>query len=418
MENIKTIIKHTLAALSKKEVLATPSNYEKEFFKILKESNVQIDDSIAFDSLVSSLTADEKFLLKENNIVTFSDLAYLLLERITNDDLLKFVDNIDFMLTPSIDYSVEEQIKELKNDLISNPHKLTRNSTISRIKKFTTERISRDKMVVQEKAKDVKKVINLMGRYFDKCLLQSSDASNEIVMIKDEIEGLDLSLHSSRDLSMLQSKLVDTIHKLENSIVETEAELFKGQTDCIYLQKQVTKLQKDLDEVSKEKDFDFLTGIFNRRAFSVEVDKIENEYEIFKSKYALVFYDIDHFKSINDNYGHDCGDSIIVTFATILKKLTREEDVVCRYGGEEFVSLIHYTNEEEVLNYLKRVKNIISSNKFVYKDIKLKVKFSAGVIYRNKYPTYEDAMTQADLLLNKAKHEGRNKIIIDNGSYV
>lgn len=418
MENIKTIIKHTLAALSKKEVLATPSNYEKEFFKILKESNVQIDDSIAFDSLVSSLTADEKFLLKENNIVTFSDLAYLLLERITNDDLLKFVDNIDFMLTPSIDYSVEEQIKELKNDLISNPHKLTRNSTISRIKKFTTERISRDKMVVQEKAKDVKKVINLMGRYFDKCLLQSSDASNEIVMIKDEIEGLDLSLHSSRDLSMLQSKLVDTIHKLENSIVETEAELFKGQTDCIFLQKQVTKLQKDLDEVSKEKDIDFLTGIFNRRAFSVEVDKIENEYEIFKSKYALVFYDIDHFKSINDNYGHDCGDSIIVTFATILKKLTREEDVVCRYGGEEFVSLIHYTNEEEVLNYLKRVKNIISSNKFVYKDIKLKVKFSAGVIYRNKYPTYEDAMTQADLLLNKAKHEGRNKIIIDNGSYV
>lgn len=171
-------------------------------------------------------------------------------------------------------------------------------------------------------------------------------------------------------------------------------------------------------KVSKEKDIDFLTGIYNRRAFSVQVDKIENEYEIFKSKYAVVFYDIDHFKTINDNYGHDCGDTILTTFASILKKLTREEDVVCRYGGEEFISLVHYTNDEEIVNYLKRVKNIISSNKFVHKDIKLKIKFSAGVVYRNKYPTYEDAMTQADLLLNKAKHEGRNKIIIDNGNYI
>lgn len=418
MDNIKTIIKHTLESLSQKEVLATPINYEKEFFKILKENNSHVDDSIEFDRLCNYLTNDEKFLLKDNNINTFSDLAYAFSERIDKEDLIKFISNIDFMLSPSIDYTGEEQIKELQNDLIENPLKLAKNSTISRIKKFTTERINRDKLVVQEKAKDVKKVINLMGRYFDKCLLQSNDASKDISMIKGEIEELDLSSHSTRDLSMLQSKLVDTIYKLENTIEESEAELLKGQTDCVYLQKQVTKLQKDLDEVSKEKDIDFLTGINNRRAFSVQVDKIENEYEIFKSKYALVFYDIDHFKSINDNYGHDCGDSIIVTFASILKKLTREEDVVCRYGGEEFISLIHYTNEDEVLAYLKRVKNIISSNKFVYKDIKLKVKFSAGVIYRNKYPTYEDAMVHADLLLNKAKHEGRNKIIMDNGTYI
>lgn len=244
-----------------------------------------------------------------------------------------------------------------------------------------------------------------MGKYFDKCLLQSDDTSQEVSMIKTELEKLELSKHSARDLAMLQSKLVNTIHKLENTIDESQAELFKGQKDCVYLQKQINKLEQDLNEVSREKDIDFLTGIANRRSFVAEVDKIENEYEIFKSKYAIVFYDIDHFKSINDNYGHECGDTILTTFATILKKLTREEDVICRYGGEE-------------ISYLKRVRNIVSTNKFVHKDIKLKIKFCAGVVYRNKYNSYKEAINQADLLLNKAKHEGRNKIIIDTGIYV
>lgn len=418
MENIKTIIKNTLESLTQQELLATPINYEKEFYKKLKENRIEIDDSRNFDDLYNTLTTEEKFFLEEQGIHTFQDLTYVLSQRVTNDELLKFIANVDFFMAPSIDYNIEERIKELKDELIDEPKNLLKNSTINRFRKFTTERIARDKVVVQEKAKDVKKVINLMGRYFDKCLLQSNDTSKDINMIKGEIEGLDLSIHSARDISMLQSKLVDTIHKLEHSIQETESDLFKGQTDCIHLQKQVSKLQKDLDEVSKEKDIDFLTGLFNRRAFTVQVDKIENEYEIFKSKYAIVFYDIDHFKTINDNYGHDCGDTILTTFASILKKLTRSEDVVCRYGGEEFVSLIHYSNEEELVNYLKRVKHIISSNKFIHKDIKLKIRYSAGVVYRNKYPTYEDAMAQADLLLNKAKHEGRNKVVIDNGKYI
>ena len=327
MENIKTIIKHTLESLTQKEVLATPANYEKEFYRKLKENSIEIDDLKTFDELYSKLTTEEKFFLKENNINTFQDLAQVLFRRTTDDDLLKFIANLDYFLAPSIDYNIEEKIQELKDELIDDPKTLTKNSTINRLRKFTTERIARDKVVVQEKAKDVKKVINLMGRYFDKCLLQSNDASKDISMIKGEIEGLDLSIHSARDIAMLQSKLVDTIHKLEHSIQATEADLFKGQTDCVYLQKQVTKLQRDLEEVSKEKDLDFLTGIFNRRAFTVQVDKIENEYEIFKSKYAIVFYDIDHFKMINDNYGHDCGDSVLVTFASILKKLTREETV-------------------------------------------------------------------------------------------
>ncbi|RYA23837.1 GGDEF domain-containing protein [Malaciobacter halophilus] len=418
MENIKTIIKNTIKSLTRQEIIATPSNYAKEFYKEAKELNFNVEELNKFHKLLKNLSDEEKLYIRENDVTTYYELTFLLLKRINDKDLKKFIDNLDFLLTPSIDYNIEKKISELKLELEENPERLVKNSTINRLRKFTNERITRDKVVVQEKAKDVKKVIGLMGKYFDKCLLQSDDTSQEVSMIKTELEKLELSKHSARDLAMLQSKLVNTIHKLENTIDESQAELFKGQKDCVYLQKQINKLEQDLNEVSREKDIDFLTGIANRRSFVAEVDKIENEYEIFKSKYAIVFYDIDHFKSINDNYGHECGDTILTTFATILKKLTREEDVICRYGGEEFVALIHYTEDEEVISYLKRVRNIVSTNKFVHKDIKLKIKFCAGVVYRNKYNSYKEAINQADLLLNKAKHEGRNKIIIDTGIYV
>ena len=72
---------------------------------------------------------------------------------------------------------------------------------------------------------------------------------------------------------------------------------------------------------------------------------MEKNFSIFDNDYAIVFFDIDHFKSINDDYGHTCGDVVLKKFASILKELTRTEDVIARYGGEEFIALINYQND-------------------------------------------------------------------------
>ena len=99
---------------------------------------------------------------------------------------------------------------------------------------------------------------------------------------------------------------------------------------------------------------------------------MERKYQVFNSNFAIVFYDIDYFKSINDKYGHACGDAILRSFAKILKDLTRKEDIVARYGGEEFVALIHYQDEIEVSRYIKRVKNTINETNFIYENNKIK----------------------------------------------
>ncbi len=123
-------------------------------------------------------------------------------------------------------------------------------------------------------------------------------------------------------------------------------------------------------------------------------------------------------KKINDTYGHEAGDVILKTFAKILEKQTREYDAICRYGGEEFVVIVHFKLKRELLGYLKRVKTIVTENKFVYKDERIHITFSAGVATRSRYKHYDDAIKKADELLYEAKNSGRNKIVLDDGKVI
>ena len=107
-----------------------------------------------------------------------------------------------------------------------------------------------------------------------------------------------------------------------------------------------------------------------------------------------------------------------VYFAKVLNKNTREHDILGRYGGEEFVAIVHFNLKRELLKYLKRIKAIINENSFIYKNQKIKVTFSAGVAIRNNHDTYDGTIQKADLLLYEAKEGGRNKIVIEDGTII
>ncbi|XPV54948.1 MAG: GGDEF domain-containing protein [Halarcobacter ebronensis] len=121
---------------------------------------------------------------------------------------------------------------------------------------------------------------------------------------------------------------------------------------------------------------------------------------------------MDHFKQINDTYGHTCGDTVLKTFGQILKSLTRKEDVIARYGGEEFLALINYEEEKELYKYIKRVKNLITTTKFKYKDIGIHVEFSAGVSFRRNYKNYTDAKKNQMIYFIKQKKKVETKLYL------
>lgn len=415
MKDITEIINITLKNLDKNNVLITPTNFEKEFCFILRQTDLLLEECVEFDEIVDSLSDDEKKTFENNQLSTFRDLANLLNRRISESQIKHFLKDFSNFMAPSINCDIKSEINKVCTDIASEPNRLINNETVRQLRKLTEDRIKNDKLLFNEKTTDVKKLILFLGNHLKKTLKQSTVTIEEIIDIKNDIKNLKLSKSSKDDLNILQDKLISLMERFEKSIEENKEEIIIGKSENDYLYKQIEDLQYSLNKAEKEKAIDYLTGVLTRRAYDIELKRIEENFKVFDTNYAIIFFDLDHFKKINDNYGHDCGDSILSTFASILKKLTRTEDIISRYGGEEFVSLVQYNNKLEIENYIRRVKNIINNNRFIYSEVKINVEFCAGVSFRENYSSYSEAVRKADKLLYKAKDEGRNKIILDSG---
>jgi len=172
---------------------------------------------------------------------------------------------------------------------------------------------------------------------------------------------------------------------------------------------------KSLEEQLKLQSItDYLTGAYNRRHF-FEVAESHAQYcARMKKVYCLALFDIDHFKKINDEYGHDAGDAVLIHLVSIVKAQLRAYDVFARHGGEEFVIQFVDCTPEKSLAALERIRAQIASEPAQFGDNKLSYTFSAGLVTCLEHiePTeIEKLLTLADKRLYEAKAAGRNKII-------
>jgi diguanylate cyclase len=412
-DSLLEIIKSTLRTLQKQNISATPNNYAKEFSRQASTSRNDILEFKELDTIAEEVF--KTYNIKNKKIDTYYELTKELIKLKKHGNVNYFISSLEELISPSINHTIDEKIKKLVDKIKESPDDIFERRTIDKLKIISKERIELDRQVIKDKTADVVKLTQLMAKYFDRSLIQSGNSIQEINKIKKELDELELSSTSRRELILLQNKLIDTIYELGHNLKTSQDELIENQTKFATMQEHIEKLQHDLQSVKKQNNIDFLTGVLNRRAYDIEIEKLENQYQIFNNKYAIVFIDIDHFKIINDNHGHECGDTILKTFANLLNALTREGDIIVRYGGEEFVSIIIYDDLEEVKKYAYRIKKIIEENNFIYNDLKFKITFSAGVSIREKYDCYHTAVNNADDLMYKAKRTGRAKIIFDDG---
>jgi diguanylate cyclase (GGDEF)-like protein len=131
----------------------------------------------------------------------------------------------------------------------------------------------------------------------------------------------------------------------------------------------------------------------------------------YKVDYTLCFIDIDHFKNVNDSYGHEAGDVILSTVGKILRKYIRQVDFAGRYGGEEFLVILPSTDLAQGIHFAEKIRNVIEQFKFLYKNERISVTISCGVAQRSQYASKEEVLNAADTLLYKAKENGRNQVM-------
>ena len=416
---INTIVKDTLINLKKKGLDATPNEYHKEFCKVSKKYNLSVKECVQFKELINKLTKSEQIEIKSKGIETFEDMIPILLNRISKDQVTSLAKLFQEAVTPSISINVDEKLQKFSIKIGNSPALLFEEDIQKEMQEFITKRFEADKQIVKQKTSDIAKLLTLMGQYFNDAIHSSGKGSKEVSDIKTQIESINMK-HTDgyEQLTQLQSKLINAALTIEHEMSDVGEKLNSGKSEVEALEQKVKKLEAQLDETRKKSITDHLTGVLTRGAYEEAIKKIESEFDRNNAQYAIIFFDLDHFKNINDTYGHQAGDIILSTFAKVLNKNTRKFDIVGRYGGEEFVTIVHFKLKRELLKYLKRIKTIINDNDFIYKKDKIHVTFSAGVAIRNNHSSYDNAIQKADMLLYEAKESGRNKIIIEDGTVI
>ena len=368
-----------------------------------------------FKNILTLLDEEENAQVVSKNIDTPLKLIPLLLKRVHPKNVKVLAMIIKQSLLPSICLKTNEEIDQLFSQIEKNTSLLFDKNIQEKIEEFTTKRFERDKQVVIERTSDISKLVFLMEEYLNEAISSNGSGSKNVLNIREKIESINIKENGLEALTKLQNELINAAASIEKEMNNVNNTLETGKSKVQELEEKVKTLEEELNKTKIENMKDHLTGLLTRKAFGDEVKRIESSYVRINTQYAVVFFDLDHFKNLNDTYGHECGDVVLSTFGKILNKSIRDHDIVGRYDGEEFIAIRNFNLNRELLQFLKRIKTIVTENSFLYKDKKIKVTFSAGVAIRSSYETYENTVQKADMLLYQAKENGRNKIVLENG---
>ena len=209
------------------------------------------------------------------------------------------------------------------------------------------------------------------------------------------------------------SSVVDIVARLIDETVRMQASSRGLQEELAKTNEDLSNLRTEFKRVREESIVDPLTGIHNRRAFDNALADACEHAKTGNEALCLLLVDIDHFKKVNDNYGHVVGDAVLKQVSNVLNDVVRDGDILARYGGEEFVLLLPNTPmegaERVADNICARVRNQQMDRGCVGKDIG-RVTVSVGVALFCSNESIEQFVVRADTALYRAKESGRNRV--------
>jgi len=173
------------------------------------------------------------------------------------------------------------------------------------------------------------------------------------------------------------------------------------------------RLRSEIERLKETNFIDSETGIYNKRYLQVRLDEEFARAQRYGLPLSSIFIDIDDFKSINDTYGHIIGDKLLREISSVLRDLCRSEDVLVRFGGEEFVILMSDTDESEAVVLAERIRKKITGHAFSCGDSKISISASLGISTLSNGDLEnvndpEDLISMADKAMYRVKRNGKN----------
>ncbi|MCP4386976.1 MAG: diguanylate cyclase, partial [Gammaproteobacteria bacterium] len=218
----------------------------------------------------------------------------------------------------------------------------------------------------------------------------------------------ELKTEISKNIDEIRGGVDDFVDRFNERHDATEERNLKLTEQLTQMEQETQELQVMLQENRTKLMYDALTGIYSRMAYDERIMQELSRWGRYQTGFSYAILDIDHFKRINDTYGHNAGDKALKIVAQIMQSYVRQSDYVFRIGGEEFVLLLTSTNASAAATMVEKMRTGISESSFHFKGEPVSLTLSAGITETRNGDNVESIYERADAALYKAKNSGRN----------
>jgi diguanylate cyclase (GGDEF)-like protein/PAS domain S-box-containing protein len=187
-----------------------------------------------------------------------------------------------------------------------------------------------------------------------------------------------------------------------------------GAVEIFSNSQSLSKMKRRVDELEKDVFRDALTGLENRKLLEIKISTAIQEYHQYQIPFGLLFIDVDHFKTINDTYGHQAGDRILQSTAKNLTGHLRETDICGRWGGDEFIALLYNAKRKGLSQTAEKLCTMIANSSINVNGEKVSVTTSIGATFAHETDTMESIIERADQLMYQSKRGGRNRVTLED----
>ena len=244
---------------------------------------------------------------------------------------------------------------------------------------------------------------------------QLGSLSDDTGEYQHRIEDYSTRIQTVEDIAglgtLLDELLADTRH-MQEVTNRSRADLIASRERAEEAERRVVELESQLADVSTQMREDQLTGTLNRRGFDDAFVRETARAQRYEMPLAVALLDIDNFKQLNDNFGHRAGDSALQHLVKVIRDTLRPSDVVCRFGGEEFLLLLPDTNTADATSIMVRLQRELTRRFFLHNNEQVLITFSAGVTHWQTPESNEAVTARADRALYEAKKSGKNRVCV------
>ncbi len=226
---------------------------------------------------------------------------------------------------------------------------------------------------------------------------------------------------SLQDVRHLLTSKLNTISKAieikresdEARLQEADANITELQNNLRIYKEEILQVKERSESLEKEVLLDPLTQINNRRAYDLQIREYLRRFHRNGEQFSLILIDIDHFKKVNDDYGHKAGDKCLKEIVKLIKSSLRQSDFLARYGGEELIAILPGSGAAGAQNVAEKIRSCIANARFYFKDEILPVTISlGGTVVMTSDTDPDTPFIRVDEAMYRAKKGGRNRVCV------